>query len=57
MEQQLTRLATLVGRIPASRASLALFWLLIILVCQQMAAMTWQLLPAAPVSMQNLLGW
>ena len=55
MEQQLTRLATLVGRIPASRASLALFWLLIILVCQQMAAMTWQLLPAAPVSMQNLL--
>ena len=55
MEQQLTRLATLVGRIPASRASLALFWLLIILICQQMAAMTWQLLPAAPVSMQNLL--
>ena len=55
MEQQLTRLATLVGRIPVSRASLALFWLLIILVCQQMAAMTWQLLPAAPVSMQNLL--
>ena len=55
MEQQLTRRATLVGRIPASRASLALFWLLIILACQQMAAMTWQLLPAAPVSMQNLL--
>lgn len=55
MEQQLTRLATLVGRIPASRASLVLFWLLIILACQQMAAITWNLLPTAPVSMQNLL--
>ncbi|MBP8173723.1 MAG: type II secretion system protein GspC [Aeromonadaceae bacterium] len=55
MEQQLARLSSLLGKIPASRSSLALFWLLVIFGCQQMAAMTWQLLPAAPASSPVLL--
>ena len=55
MEQQLARLSSLLGKIPASRSSLALFWLLVIFSCQQMAAITWQLLPAAPASSPVLL--
>ncbi|MGL4205252.1 MAG: type II secretion system protein GspC [Aeromonadaceae bacterium] len=44
---QLNHLSALVRKISATRSSLALFWILVILSCQQMATLTWRLLPTS----------
>ncbi len=47
---QLNQLSALVRRMSAARSSLALFWILVILSCQQMATLTWRLLPSSDAS-------
>lgn len=53
---QLNQLSALVSRISAARSSLVLFWILVILSCQQMATLTWRLLPSSSASSRVMLG-
>ena len=52
---QLNQLSALVSRISAARSSLVLFWILVILSCQQMATLTWRLLPSSGSSSRVML--